>query len=101
MSINFLKSHPLPGVLDQQPTNKVHHLFRKIGREHQIQRQYLIISLNLVILRLEWSIARAQLKAQNPNTPNIHLLIVVIPNDYLRRHIIESPTESLSLTEIN
>jgi hypothetical protein len=44
---------------------------------------------------------RAELIAENPDTPDINLLVIEVPFDYFWRHVIQSPTECLSLTMLS
>lgn len=91
------KTHSIFRTFDQQLSNEVLHLIRKVSRKLQIHTQNLSVGLLPAASGLERSMAGAELIAQHSYTPNIHHLIVISPHNYLWRDIVQGTAKSISL----
>ena len=99
MRLDLLQVHPLGGVPVENLADKVSDLGAKVEGKLDINLKYLVIGLILILLALKGSPAGAQLVAKHSQAPDISPLVIKVSSDDLRRHVVQSPTESLSLTE--
>lgn len=66
-------------------------------REFQVHIHDLLVSVLTALLRLERSVSGAQLVAEHSYAPDVHQVVVVVPDDYLGGDVVECPTEGDSL----
>lgn len=99
MSLDLLQSHTLIRVPIENLPNEICHLGTEIERKLNIYLQNLVISLILIYFALKRSLPCCQLVAKNSQTPQISSLIIKVSSYDLRRNIIKSATEGLTLAE--
>jgi hypothetical protein len=75
-------------------------LIREVLREDTLAFEYFFIG-DILIFGLKGSSATGQFIKQHTNSPNIDSLIITVSLNDLRRDIVNSATEGLSLTKIN
>ena len=97
MRLHFLQIHALGGIPVENLPDKVSYLPTQIEGKLDVNLEYLVIGLILIFLALKGRPPGAQLVAEHPQAPDISPLVIEIPSDDLRRHVVKGPTKGLSL----
>ena len=98
MRLYFLQIHPFCRISVEDLTDEVGSLAAQVKRELDINLQDPIISLTLIFFALKRGSSGTELIAEHPEAPDVSPFIIKIPSNNLRRYVIQSPTEGLSLT---
>ena len=99
MPLDLLQTNPFGWVTVEQSADEIDNLGGEVDGELYLHFKDFVIGLFFVSFGLEWRLASSQLVAEHPQAPNICLLVVELPRHYLRRHVVQSPAESLPLAE--
>jgi len=97
--LDLLQTDSLNRVAVEQPANEIDDLGRKVDGKLYLHFEDFVVGLVFVSFRLKWRLPSAQLITKHAQTPNICLLVVKLPCHYLGRHVVQSPTKSLSFAE--
>ena len=92
----FLQGHAMFRVTHKQPRNEILSVVGEMTGELEIDIDNFLVGVLPAFLRFEWCVTCAQLITENPDTPYIHQMIVVVTNNDLRRYVIQCSTECYS-----
>jgi hypothetical protein len=92
--LNLGQGESLVRIISKNAADEVFDFVTQPHGELQVYLFYSVIGC-LVVLRLEGRIADDELVAEDAERPNVHLVVVGLVIDHLRRQIVESATEGL------
>jgi hypothetical protein len=100
MGLDLVKVGSFGRVFVKNFVDKRLEFITKILRKDTLTFEYFFIR-DILIFGLKWRRSTRQFIKQYPDGPNINPLIIAASLNNLRRHIVNSPTKSLPLTEIS
>lgn len=96
----LFQRHAVLRVAYKQPRDEVLGIIGEMPWELQVNVDDLFVGVLAALLRLEGSVACAQLVAEHTHAPHVDQVVVVVANDDFRRHVVQRSAEGDALSEL-